>query len=47
MYNSIYADAEVIPYAYTLDRTNALELIKQYVVIDQIKKLFDLMDFFL
>lgn len=31
--NSIYPDADVIPYAYTLDRTNALDLIKQYDII--------------
>ncbi|KAG1228271.1 hypothetical protein G6F68_007590 [Rhizopus microsporus] len=30
---AIYPDADVIPYAYTLDRTNALELIKQYDII--------------
>ncbi|RCH92710.1 Molybdenum cofactor synthesis protein 3 [Rhizopus azygosporus] len=30
---AIYPDADVIPYAYTLDRTNALDLIKQYDII--------------
>ncbi|KAG2234259.1 hypothetical protein INT48_002849 [Thamnidium elegans] len=30
---AIYPKADVIPYAYTLDRTNALELIKQYDII--------------
>ncbi|KAI9481271.1 MAG: hypothetical protein EXX96DRAFT_566085 [Benjaminiella poitrasii] len=30
---AVYPEAEVIPYAYTLDRTNALELIKQYDII--------------
>ncbi|KAI7902200.1 uncharacterized protein BX663DRAFT_512078 [Cokeromyces recurvatus] len=30
---AVYPDADVIPYAYTLDRTNALELIKQYDII--------------
>lgn len=31
---AIYPEVEVIPYAYTLDRTNALDLIKQYVLGD-------------
>ncbi|KAI8636757.1 adenylyltransferase [Parasitella parasitica] len=30
---AVYPDADVIPYAYTLDRTNALDLIKQYDII--------------
>ncbi|KAF1800350.1 hypothetical protein FB192DRAFT_1447684 [Mucor lusitanicus] len=30
---AVYPDANVIPYAYTLDRTNALDLIKQYDII--------------
>ncbi|CEG79549.1 hypothetical protein RMATCC62417_14000 [Rhizopus microsporus] len=30
---AIYPDVDVIPYAYTLDRTNALDLIKQYDII--------------
>lgn len=33
IYYSIYPNADVIPYAYTLDRTNALQLIKQYDII--------------
>ncbi|CAO3649963.1 unnamed protein product [Mucor hiemalis] len=30
---AIYPEVDVIPYAYTLDRTNALDLIKQYDII--------------
>ncbi|CEP13740.1 hypothetical protein [Parasitella parasitica] len=30
---AVYPDADVIPYAYTLDRSNALDLIKQYDII--------------
>ncbi|CAO3699695.1 unnamed protein product [Rhizopus stolonifer] len=30
---AIYPDADVIPYAYSLDSTNALDLIKQYDII--------------
>ncbi|KAG2201271.1 hypothetical protein INT47_006774 [Mucor saturninus] len=30
---AIYPDADVVPYAYTLDRTNALQLIQQYDIV--------------